>query len=291
MDVTHRMPSWIGMLMACAAVLLLAAGCRKPVGAESAKPEPVPALKVPAGCKAKPGTVAEPYTHTGWAKEIVHEKTGIELVYIPAGTFMMGSSLTETGRYHNENQHKVTVSKGFYIGKYEVTQRQWMEIMGANPAKFKGDNLPIEQVSWDDSQKFCKKAGFSLPTEAEWEYACRAGTTGVYGGAGTLDEMGWYGDNSQNAVHPVGLKRANAWGIYDMHGNVWEWCFDWYGLYPEVDTTDPIVSARGSFPFRINRGGSWRNEARNCRSADRCWLRPDMGYYTIGFRVVLPAGR
>ncbi len=294
-----------GLLLAAVVGMLAVAGCRLFSGAEVAKPEAVSALKVPAGCKAKPGTAAEPYTRTGWAKEIIHEKTGIELVYIPAGTFMMGSPADEVGRDDNEVQHRVTISKGFYMGKYEVTQAQWGEVMGNNPSEFKSATLPVETVSWDDCQNFCGKTGLRLPTEAQWEYACRAGTIGAYGGTGGLDEMGWYYENSGSdrlldaswddsklisnhcQTHPVGQKQPNSWGVYDMHGNVWEWCSDLYDDYPVRDDSDPTGAATG--PFRVIRGGCWNINAWICRSAFRSMLVPNIQNSLLGLRVVLPA--
>ncbi len=295
-----------GLLLAAVVGMLAVAGCRLFSGAEVAKPEAVSALKVPAGCKAKPGTAAEPYTRTGWAKEIIHEKTGIELVYIPAGTFTMGSPTDEAGRSDDEVQHRVTISKGFYMGKYEVTQAQWEKIMETNPSGFKGGSLPVEQVSWDDCQGFCTKAGgrLRLPTESEWEYACRAGTTGAYGGTGKLDEMGWYYENSGTErlsdaswdfekltsnhcqTHPVGQKQPNAWGLYDMNGNVCEWCADWCVPYSDNDT-DPNGAESGS--LRVYRGGSWGHATQHCRSAYRNRGEPGFRFYSLGFRVVLPA--
>ena len=289
----HGMRTLAVMMVAA----FMAAGC-KPASEVKARQEPAkpaasaastPAqvLKVPAGCKAKAGTVMEPYTKTGWATEVVHEKTGIELVYIPAGTFMMGSPADEAGRFDNEAQHRATLSQGFYMGKYEVTQAQWVRVMHSNPLEFKGDALPVEQVSWDDCQSFCSQAGLRLPTEAEWEYACRAGSTGAYGGSGKLDEVGWFYDNSGRTTHAVGQKKPNGWGLYDMHGNVWEWCSDWYGAYPTGDATDPTGAATGS--GRVLRGGSWGSDARYCRSADRGWGEPGYRGGRLGFRVVLPA--
>ena len=175
--------------------------------------------------------------------------------------------------------------KGLYFGKYEVTQAQWQAIMGDNPSDFTDDSSrPVEYVSWNDCQEFIKKlnaraevkqAGitFRLPTEEEWEYACRAGSTGKYGlladgREGKLDEMGWYEDNSGGKTHPVGQKKPNAWGLYDMHGNVWEW----------------TASAIGS--IRIRRGGSYYSDASSCGSGGRGWDDPDHGYDLLGFRLV-----
>ena len=194
----------------------------------------------------------------------------MEMVWCPPGEFTMGSPRTEEGRGNNETQHRVTLTKGFWMAKTEVTQRQWKSVMGNNPSRFKGDDLPVENVIWKDCQEFCRKAGLGLrlPTEAEWEYACRAGSTGPYAGTGKLEDMGWYADNSGSETHPVGRKSPNAWGLCDMHGNVWEWCADWYQKDFGIATvTDPTGPASGS--FRVLRGGCWHSFARYCRSADR----------------------
>jgi formylglycine-generating enzyme required for sulfatase activity len=167
--------------------------------------------------------------------------------------------------------------------------------MGDNPAGFPGDDRPVEKVSWDDAMEYCRKLtereraagrlpegyGYTLPTEAQWEYACRAGTTGDY--AGNLDEMGWYVRNSGNQPHPVGQKQANAWGLYDMHGNVWEWCSDWYGNYPSGSVTDPKGAASGS--LRVYRGGSWIGVASGCRSAHRLGNGAGVRNGDLGFRL------
>ena len=213
----------------------------------------------------------------------------MEMIYVAPGSFMMGSPESEDGRYDDEKQHRVTLTKGFWLGKYEVTQAQWKSVMGDNPSDNKGDDLPVENVSWEDCQKFIRKVnaslncGARLPTEAEWEYACRAGTSGPYAG-GSLDSMGWYGDNSVKK-HPVGQKSPNAWGFYDMHGNVWEWCNDWYGEYPSGSVTDPHGAS--SVAYRVYRGGDWDDGARNCRSAIRFRSSPGDRYGNLGFRVAL----
>ena len=162
--------------------------------------------------------------------------------------------------------------------------------MGSNPANFKGADLPVESISWDDCQAFCRKAGrgMRLPTEAEWEYACRAGTPGA--GAGDLTRMAWHSDNSGNTTHPVGQKQANAWGLYDMHGNVWEWCSDWYGSYPTGAVTDPHGASSGS--SRVSRGGGWRSGAGFYRSALRDYGDPSFRHDGLGFRVAFaPPGK
>ncbi|MDR3181874.1 MAG: formylglycine-generating enzyme family protein [Planctomycetaceae bacterium] len=231
--------------------------------------------------------------------------------YCPAGTFTMGSPAGETGRYGNEKQHQVTLSQGFWMLETEVTQEHWESIMGENPSRFTGEKLPVEKVSWNDCQDFVKKLNalgtapkgykFSLPTESQWEYACRAGTTGAY--AGDLDQMAWYGSfdgigrdiatvgkgNSGNKTHEVGTKQANAWGLYDMHGNVFEWCNDWYGDYPTGNVADPVGASSGS--YRVFRGGCWYYAALFCRSAIRSISTPDCTFNSLGVRVSLVSGQ
>jgi formylglycine-generating enzyme required for sulfatase activity len=230
---------------------------------------------------------------------------GMELVWIPAGTFYMGSA---DGANDEQPVHRVTFSNGFWMGKYEVTQAQWEQVMGNNnPSNFKGENLPVECVSWHDCVAFCAKltaqerqAGklpdgyrFRLPTEAEWEYACRAGTTTKYytgDSGGDLARAGWYYGNSGQTTHPVGKKQANNWGLHDMHGNVWEWCADWYDAYSGAGITDPTVPASGQ--YRVVRGGSWGScVANRCRAAYRSSYTPDLRYDDLGVRVVVEAPR
>ena len=226
---------------------------------------------------------------------------GMEFVLIGAGTFQMGSPVTEPGRWDNEGPvHEVTVSHQFYLGKYEVTQAQWQAVMGSNPSIFSGcgSNCPVEQVSWEDTQTFIaalnRREGvetYRLPTEAEWEYAARAGTQTAYSfgnTAGELDRYAWYGDGGGNAAlgagtHPVGQKRPNAWGLFDLHGNVQEWVQDWYGGYPHGAVTDPRGPSSGA--RRVFRGGSWNSGARYCRSAFRDDTRPGDRSRRIGFRL------
>ncbi len=199
----------------------------------------------------------------------------MELVWCPPGRFTMGSPAgegffqkgKESGRWDDERQHEVILTEGFWMAKTEVTQKQWKSVMDDNPSYHKGDALPVENVSWDDCVEFCRRVGLALPTEAQWEYACRAGTEGAYAEAGGLDALGWYAGNSGGKTHPVGRKRPNAWGLHDMHGNVWEWCADWYGDYPEGVVTNPTGVASGK--NRVLRGGSFWSSPRNCRSANR----------------------
>jgi len=198
----------------------------------------------------------------------------MEMVWCLPGMFMMG---------YDGSQHQVTLTKGFWMAKTEVTQAQWKSVMRENPSEFKGNNRPVENVSWDDCQAFCQKTGLRLPTEAEWEYACRAGSTGKYAGTGNLEDMGWYEDNSGGKTHPVGTKQPNAWGLYDMHGNVWEWCADCYGDYPSGAVTDPRGASSG---YPVFRGGSWGSDAGHCRSARRDYSYSSYLYRTLGFRPV-----
>jgi formylglycine-generating enzyme required for sulfatase activity len=219
---------------------------------------------------------------------------GMQFKLLPGGTFTMGS---ESGD-DDETPHQVTLTKPFELGVYEVTQQQYEKVMGKNPSNFKGGQNPVEQVSWNDAVEFCrklsalpaeKKAGYvyRLPTEAEWEYACRAGTTTKYSFGDSesgLGDYGWYDKNSGGTTHPVGGKKPNGWGLYDMHGNVWEWCQDRYGNYPSGSTTDPTGAASGS--DRVARGGGWAPGSDYCHSANRSWGAPDARDRNLGFRVL-----
>jgi formylglycine-generating enzyme required for sulfatase activity len=219
----------------------------------------------------------------------------IEFMPIPAGTFMMGTSeaavIFPTGApvsgkmlENDEVQHRATLTKSFCLGIYEVTQKQWRAVMGTNPSRFKGDRRPMEKVSWDDAVEFCRGASeltgrkFRLPTEAEWEYACRAGTTSAYNTGNNFVQANF-------GTHEVGSYSPNAWGLYDMHGNVWEWCSDWYGDYPTGSVSDPQGPENGS--RRVLRGGSWVNLPRFCSSSSRGRHDPGARFDDFGFRVVL----
>ena len=227
--------------------------------------------------------------------DVMTNSIGMKLVYIPAGEFMMGSN---TGGSDEKPAHKVKLSKGFYMGVYEVTQSQYRAVMGKSPSKFKGDNNPVEQVSWDDATEFCRKLSqkegetYTLPTEAQWEYACRSGSSSVYSfgnSESSLGDYGWYSSNSGSKTHPVGTKKPNDFGLYDMHGNVWEWCRDWYAkdYYSKGSAVDPKNTQSSS--VRVIRGGGWGNLANRCRSAGRRRDGPGSRSSGIGFRVVLPA--
>ena len=234
----------------------------------------------------------------------------LKLVKIPAGSFTMGSPEGELGRDSDETQHRVTISKDYWLGQYELTQGQWKAV-GTTREKdnhFHGDRLPVENVSWDEAKAFCDDLNrrfkgqlpegyrFDLPTEAQWEYACRAGTTTALNNGKNLTdekyncenlrEVAWYDyHNDEDTTHPVGQKRKNNWGIYDMHGNVWEWCRDWYGSYPDGAVTDPQGPPNGS--NRVFRGGAWLNDAGGCRSSDRGSNDPSFRIDYLGFRVAL----
>jgi len=218
------------------------------------------------------------------------EGKDIEMVQIPSGTFQMGSNESSD----EKPIHTVTVSS-FKMSKYEVTQKQWRDIMGTNPSYFKDcDNCPVEQVSWNDTQLFIKKLNaktgknYRLPTEAEWEYAARGGQSYKYAGSDNIDNVAWYQDNSGDKTHPVGQKSANGYGLYDMTGNVWEWCNDWYGsdYYSSSPSSNPKGASSGA--FRVLRGGSWRSTSGYCRAANRNDDTPTYRYYSFGFRLVLP---
>jgi len=302
----------MGVTMALA---MVASGLKAEEGQQS---------RIPAGFRLAPGAGPELYTNTGWAAAIIHEKSGIKLLYISAGTFTMGSPTTETDRDDDEIQHQVTIPQGFYLGETEVTQEQWEKVTGKNPSHFKnaGRTAPVEDVSWDDCQAFCQAAGsgLRLPLEAEWEYACRAGTTtALYSGdikiigvrnAPALDPIAWYGGNSgvtyeggrdsswwpekqqdhqRAGTHPVGQKKPNPWGLYDMIGNVWEWCQDKFETYPVGPVTlaqpaGPAGREKDDGAARVLRGGGWGSGARGCRSANRGGGGPGDGY-GIGVRV------
>ena len=215
----------------------------------------------------------------------------IKFVQIHAGSFMMGSN---SGYSDEKPVHRVTL-KPFMMQTTEVTQSQWKAVMENNPSHFKGDNLPVECVSWNDCQEFIKKLnemdpgkGYRLPSEAEWEYACRAGTTTKYYSGNSeydLGRAGWYKGNSGSTTHAVGQKTANNWGLYDMHGNVWEWCEDWYHSSYGGSPTDGSAWLSPSSSYRVLRGGSWYDGPNYCRSADRDWDVPDDRVSRYGFRL------
>ncbi|MDR1810496.1 MAG: SUMF1/EgtB/PvdO family nonheme iron enzyme [Prevotella sp.] len=224
--------------------------------------------------------------------DYTESKYDIEMVYVEGGAFIMGSPESEFGRdATTELQRRVTLSS-FYIGRYEVTQEQWTAVMRDNPSFFMGDNLPVESVSWNDVQDFIRELNlqtnehYRLPTEAEWEYAARGGKRSAhhkYSGSNDIDNVAWYADNSDRRTHEVGTKMPNELNIYDMSGNVWEWCQDWFGSYGSEEQTNPQGAASGS--NRVLRGGSWFVHDRFCRSANRFKRNPDYRDFYYGFRL------
>ena len=239
------------------------------------------------------------------------------MIKVQGDYFYMGSPVSEMGRFKDEIEHKVTLTKAYWLGETEVTQGQWKAVMGNNPSHFqKGDDYPVESVSWGAAMAFCKKMNetfllpqgytFSLPTEAQWEFACRASTdpissktalnngrnlTSEKGYCYNLNEVGWYFENSSKSTHPVKGKKANAWGFYDMHGNVQEWCSDWYDSSygcNNKDVTDPEGPSYG--PSRVTRGGSWKHAPMCCRSASRSIFNFSLDkddHSCFGFRLAI----
>ena len=245
-------------------------------------------------------TVYEPFT-------TYTNSLGQTFVLIPAGTFIMGSPLDEPARVNSEIQHQVTLTQPFYMQTTEVTQAQWETVMGSNPSYFDGcPTCPVEYVSWNDVQEFITKMNtrwegtYSLPTEAQWEYAARAGSTTAFANGGitepedssiymcnydpNLDAIGWYCYNSGGETHPAAGKSPNAWGLYDMSGNTWEWCQDWYGSYPSSAVSDPTGPSSGS--NRVYRSGTWGHSAIYCRSASRGGYPTDIRSKFFGFRLL-----
>ena len=240
------------------------------------------------------------------AGTVITNSIGMNLSFIPNGKFLMGGIIPQNGNVSDENQHEVTITKDFYIGTCEVTQKQWIQVMKNNPSwhqsgwiySYENSGIvPVDLVTWHDASDFCirlssyyaeKKEGrqYRLPTEAEWEYACRAGSQTAYcfNSSEKLVNYSWFKDNSGNQTNPVAQKSPNAWGLYDMHGNVLEWCSDWYGLIPNNSTTDPYGPQTGS--MRVLRGGSFDNQAINCRSSKRFMDTPSNRLAYYGFRVV-----
>jgi formylglycine-generating enzyme required for sulfatase activity len=315
---------------ALALVLAAAAGEKpaKPAGEGGAPAGPDPAAKEGPRDGAKPAWTV----YDGWpfdAKEAERrqketaEKTGlpaeksvdlgdglkIELVLVPAGEFDMGSPESERGLPSDRDEapvHRVRITKPFYMGKHEVTQEIWEKAAGNNPSRFKGARNPVESVSWNEVQQFLKKlsaklegqAVLGLPSEAQWEYACRAGTSTPFNfGADVEKDMkdfAWFEWNSEGRSHPVGGRKPNAWGLYDMHGSVWEWCADAYDFkyYARSPKDDPAGPAEGK--LRCVRGGAWYNGPGSCRSANRYGFDPRLGSPLYGLRLAMeaaPAGK
>ena len=277
------------------------------------KPEPKPATKPKTTPKSKPKPATKPKTTPQPKPEPTPEPTpaprvsdsyqnqvlrvgnvSYRMIPVNGGTFTMGATSEMTEPDGDEKpMHQVTLSS-YYIGETEVTQALWKAVMGSNPSYFKGDNLPVETVSWNDCQTFIRKLNgltgrhFRLPTEAEWEYAARGGNQSrhtQYSGSDNIDEVAWYRENSGGQTHPVKTKQPNELGLYDMTGNVWEWCQDWFGSYSSSAQTNPTGASSGS--DRVGRGGSWINNPRYCRSSCRFSFTPGYEYNYLGLRLVL----
>ena len=269
------------------------------------KPKPAvtkhkPAAKPKAKPKTKPAPRRNSIHHSSSTSSTVNLSAELNklinnMVYVSGGTFTMGGTSEQGSDIYDDEKptHSVTLSS-YYVCKYEVTQALWRAVMGSNPSNFKGDNLPVENVSWDDCQTFINRLNsytgrnFRLPTEAEWEFAARGGNYSrhyKYSGSNYIGDVAWYGDNSGNRTHPVGTKQPNELGLYDMSGNVYEWCSDWYGSYSSYSQSNPTGPNSGS--FRVLRGGSWRGSARFCRSSDRSSGSPGGRDYDLGLRLVL----
>lgn len=218
-----------------------------------------------------------------------------QMVEVQGGTFYMGATSEQGSDAESDEQpvHQVTLSS-YYIGKYEVTQDLWQAVMGTNPSRFNGNRKPVEQVSWNDCQTFISKLNsltgkrFRLPTEAEWEFAARGGTMSrgyKYSGSNSLSNVAWYTDNSGSTTHDVGTKSPNELGIYDMSGNVYEWCSDWFGNYSSSSQINPTGAYSGS--YCVGRGGSWNFNAGDCRVSYRYGWSPGIRYGSLGLRLVL----
>jgi len=236
---------------------------------------------------------AEPHTKAG---QTLTNSIGVQVAYIPEGNFTMGSPDSEAGRIPNETRREVTFEESYYIGVTEVTQQQWRKVMGSAPSVFKGDDLPVEHITWHEAVDFCERLSeiegkrYRLPTEAEWEYACRAGSTVAYNtgvGEAALAEAGWFRKNGGNQTHPVGVKKPNAWGLYDMHGNVSEWCAKRIEGDPDTFTSESSHVNQEILAERDHRGGSWGINANDCRSASRHRNNGTFQYFDLGLRVLL----
>ncbi len=256
--------------------------------------KPKPAAKPKPKAKTKPAPGRNNTSHSGSTSSTVSLSAELNklinnMVYVSGGTFIMGGDESSD----QTPTHSVTLSS-YYICKYEVTQALWRSVMGSNPSKFKGDNLPVEQVSWNDCQTFINRLNsytgrnFRLPTEAEWEFAARGGNYSrhyKYSGSNYISDVAWYCDNSGNRTHPVGTKQANELGLYDMSGNVWEWCSDRYGSYSSYSQSNPTGATSGF--GRVERGGNWCGLARYCCSSHRSYYAPGNSFDALGLRLVL----
>ena len=284
-----------------------------PVKPQPKAPPAKPSPTSPAQPKSQPPLAIAPFDtatakkhQAAWAKHlqtdvILANSLGMQLALVPPGEFLMGSSETEKGRFDREGpQHRVTITQPLYLGVCPVTQAEYQQLTGKNPSRFKGDGrLPAEQVTWPAANEFCQQLSalaeeqqkgwtYRLPTEAEWEYACRAFTTTRFcfgDDDSQLAAYAWHSANSGTKTHPVGEKQPNAWGLCDMHGNVWEWCADWFGEYSSDPTEDPTGPTRGS--LRVLRGGCWGSPTRYCRSAVRDGVDPSVRIVALGFRLAL----
>jgi formylglycine-generating enzyme required for sulfatase activity len=243
-----------------------------------------PAAAPPARPRADAPAIAPPAQGSAKAVDTrVDPKDGLVYVYIPPGSFRMGCSPGDKECGSDEKPtHRVTITKGFWLGQTPVTQAAYQRVKGKNPSWYKGDNRPVERVTWNDAVEYCRAIGGRLPTEAEWEYAARAGTKGAR--YGDLDAIAWYSGNSDGQTHEVGQKKPNGWGLYDMLGNVLEWMADWYGNYSAGDQSDPPGASSGQ--FRVLRGGSGVNASNNARASYRNQDAPGVGSANVGFRCV-----
>ena len=296
---------FLSLLLALFPLFLLA---QMPVTRNSTKPKAKPKTEQaakPSPAKKKTIQPAKPSggqrsTSNSAASSSANAKLNLKnltanMVYVSGGTFTMGAT-SEQGSEADSNEkptHSVTLSS-FYICKYEVTQALWEAVMGSNPSNWKGANLPVETVSWDDCQTFIRKVNaltgknFRLPTEAEWEFAARGGNNSrgyKYAGSNNIETVAWYYGNSGSKTHAVGTKYPNELGIYDMSGNVWEWCQDWYDSYSSASQTNPTGASSGS--HRVLRGGCWGDYAGGCRSSFRFGSTPGYRYNYGGLRLVL----
>ena len=235
-----------------------------------------------------------------YLSSLTKNSIGMEFAYVAPGSFEMGSN---SGGSDEKPVYKVTITKPYLMAKYEVTQSEYKKIMGNNPSKFSGSSNPVEKVSWNDAVRFCStltarehsngnlKSGYAyrLPTEAQWEYAARGGNKSkgyTYSGSDSIGSVAWYDDNSGDKTHSVGQKSSNELGLYDMSGNVWEWCSDWKDSYPSGSVVNPQGPDSGS--SRVRRGGSWRNGfVWICSSAFRSSFSPGVRHFNLGFRLVL----
>ncbi len=258
---------------------LMACGCDRPEAGPTTRPTRPPATR-----QASPAPPTEP-------GETITNSLGMRLAYVPAGEYVIGSEVSEPGRHHDEGVRRVRITRGFYLGVTEVTQAQWGRLMSQDRSEVTGPDLPVTKVSWSKAVAFCRKLSEAegrtvrLPTEAEWEIACRAGAATPPTGE-ALDELAWHMDNSGGEPHPVAAMKANAWGLYDMHGNVAEWCADFYAASRPADgVADPTGPAEGK--ARVVRGGSFGHFPRACRCAARASYNPAYGLRRVGFRVLM----